>query len=212
MAAPPVYIAIEGVIGVGKTTLARLLQPHYGAKLVLEQFEENPFLAPFYEDPARYAFQVQIFFLMSRYEQQSAVQQWAGRVPLVSDYLFAKDRLFARLNLQGAEWETYCKVHDGLAERIVAPTLTIFLRASVDTLMQRIARRGRPYERTMPRSYIAQLAEAYERFANRHDPHSLLVVDTDRLNVVEQPQDLAMLIEQIDGALGRIRQHEQQVA
>ncbi|MGH2544363.1 MAG: deoxynucleoside kinase, partial [Ardenticatenaceae bacterium] len=165
----PIYIAIEGVIGVGKTTLARLLQPVYEAELVLETFEENPFLASFYSDPERYAFQAQVVFLLSRYEQQRRVGALAGRAPLISDYLFAKDRLFARLNLHGDEWTTYLRLHEVLAERIVQPDLVVFLRASVATLMARIVERGRSYERSMSRDYIARLAAAYDAFFARYD-------------------------------------------
>jgi len=121
----PLYIAIEGVIGVGKTTLARLLRPHLNAELVLEVFEENPFLAPFYADPERYAFQTQIFFLLSRYRQQQTLREQVGRNRIISDYLFDKDRLFARLNLQGDELNTYETLYEALSERIPRPDLVV---------------------------------------------------------------------------------------
>jgi deoxyguanosine kinase len=160
------YIAIEGVIGVGKTTLARLLQPAFQASLLLEVFEENPFLSDFYADRERYAFQTQIFFLLSRYHQQrqAVSAALAGEGSLISDYTFGKDALFAGINLAGDELEMYHRVHEALAEKIPLPDLTVYLRASPEILMQRIALRDRPYERNMERAYIEQLHEAYESF------------------------------------------------
>ena len=153
------YIAIEGVIGVGKTTLARLLQPAFDASLLLEVFEENPFLSDFYADRERYAFQTQIFFLLSRYHQQRRAvgELLAEKDRLLSDYTFEKDALFARINLTGDELDMYFRVHDALAEKIIRPDLILYLRASTDTLMARIAFRDRPYERNMERDYIHQL-------------------------------------------------------
>jgi deoxyguanosine kinase len=188
------YIAIEGVIGVGKTTLARLLQPAFDSELLLEVFEENPFLSDFYSDRARYAFQTQIFFLLSRYRQQrdtvhSALAQ--GKT-LVSDYTFAKDALFARINLQGDELEMYYRVHEALAEKIPNPTLTVYLYADTDTLMQRIAFRDRTYERSMERAYIAELAAAYDDFFNRQDG-PVLKIDTTPLDFVHHPEHLKLI-------------------
>jgi deoxyguanosine kinase len=160
------YIAIEGVIGVGKTTLARLLQKTFDAEVLLEIFEENPFLSDFYADRARYAFQTQIFFLLSRYRQQNNnVPQIlnAGR-NLVADYTFTKDALFAAINLQGDELDMYHKVHEALGEKIPKPDLIVYLQASTDMLMQRIAFRDRSYERQMERDYIHQLNRAYDDF------------------------------------------------
>ncbi|HJW84121.1 MAG TPA: deoxynucleoside kinase, partial [Anaerolineae bacterium] len=133
------YIAVEGVIGVGKTTLVRLLSKDFSAEPLLEVFEENPFLSDFYADRARYAFQTQIFFLLSRYRQQHEVIPRAlARRPLISDYTFAKDSLFAHLNLGGDELAVYEKLHSALAEKIPKPSLLVYLRASLDTLMARI--------------------------------------------------------------------------
>jgi deoxyguanosine kinase len=187
------YLAIEGVIGVGKTTLARLLQPVFQAELLLEVFEENPFLSDFYADRERYAFQTQIFFLLSRYQQQcrtvSEALQKQG--DLIGDYTFEKDALFARINLKGDELEMYYRVHEALAEKIVAPDLVIYLKADTDVLMQRITLRDRPYERNMERAYIDQLNRAYDEFFTDHRRRSpVLIVDTNTLDYIRRPEDL----------------------
>jgi deoxyguanosine kinase len=187
------YIAIEGVIGVGKTTLARLLQPAFEAALLLEVFEENPFLSDFYADRERYAFQTQIFFLLSRYHQQRRAvgELLATRESLFSDYTFEKDALFARINLAGDELEMYYRVHDALAEKIIEPDLILYLRASTETLMQRIAFRDRPYERNMEQEYIHQLNIAYEDFFGDHrQGSSVLKIETDNLDYVRNPEAL----------------------
>ncbi len=189
------YISIEGVIGVGKTTLARLLQERFQAELLLEVFEENPFLSKFYEDRARYAFQTQIFFLLSRYHQQNRFVPdviKSGK-NLITDYTFAKDALFARINLQGDELEMYYNVHDALAEKIPLPELVVYLSADTKVLMQRIAQRDRPYERQMEEAYIGTLNEAYEVFfENYYQGVPVLRVDTNDLDIVSNPaaQDL----------------------
>jgi deoxyadenosine/deoxycytidine kinase/NTP pyrophosphatase (non-canonical NTP hydrolase) len=193
------FIAIEGVIGVGKTTLARLMRDSLQAELLLEVFEENPFLSDFYADRDRYAFQTQIFFLLSRYRQQARViESTLAHAALISDYSFAKDRLFAHLNLAGDELEMYERVHTVLAEKIPQPDLVVYLRAEVDTLMERIATRDRPYERTMSRDYITDLRNAYERFFAAYPDAPVLAVDTDELNWVSDPQALSSV-------LGRVR-------
>jgi deoxyguanosine kinase len=187
------YIAIEGVIGVGKTTLARLLQPAFQSSLLLEVFEENPFLSDFYADRERYAFQTQIFFLLSRYYQQrrAAPQVLAEGSSLISDYTFEKDALFARINLKGDELEMYYKVHEALAEKIPPPDLIVYLRASPEVLMQRIAFRDRPYERNMELGYIEELHEAYEEFfGEKHLGSPVMVIDTSHLDFVRNPEDL----------------------
>jgi deoxyguanosine kinase len=197
------YLAIEGVIGVGKTTLARLLQPSFEAELLLEVFEENPFLSDFYGDRARYAFQTQIFFLLSRYHQQrSAVPRMLTTGSLVSDYTFEKDALFARINLAGDELEMYRRVHEALAEKIPLPDLVVYLRASTDVLMQRIAQRDRPYERQMERDYIEELNHAYESyFSDHHHQTPVLVIDSNPLNFVTNPEDLKWVENRIRQAL-----------
>jgi len=198
------YISIEGVIGVGKTTLARLLQERFQAELLLEVFEENPFLSKFYEDRARYAFQTQIFFLLSRYHQQNRFvpDVLKSGKNLITDYTFAKDALFARINLQGDELEMYYNVHDALAEKIPLPELVVYLRADTPTLMQRIARRDRPYERQMEEAYIAMLNKAYEDFfENYYQGVPVLRIDTNELDIVNKPEAQELVEKQISARL-----------
>ena len=197
------YIAIEGVIGVGKTTLVRLLAPDLNATPVLEVFQENPFLSDFYADRARYAFQTQIFFLLSRYRQQyQAIPQALARGPVLSDYTFAKDSLFAHLNLTGDELAVYEKLHGALAEKIPTPDLAVYLRADLDVLMARIASRDRPYERGMDQSYIESLRLAYEGFFAAYAQAPVLMIDTNDLNFVQDPAALASIRDRIRSALG----------
>ncbi len=194
------YVAIEGVIGVGKTTLARLLQKAFDAEILLEVFEENPFLSDFYADRERYAFQTQIFFLLSRYHQQRRTvhELLATGRNLFADYTFAKDALFAQINLKGDELDMYYRVHEALAEKIQKPDLLVYLQASTDTLMQRIAFRDRPYERQMERSYIADLNQAYDNFfAKPFDHTPVLTVETDGLNIIQNAEHLKLIEDRI---------------
>jgi deoxyguanosine kinase len=203
------YTAIEGVIGVGKTTLARLLQPAFQSELLLEVFEENPFLSDFYGDRERYAFQTQIFFLLSRYHQQrrAVPKVLSSGANLLADYTFEKDALFAGINLKGDELEMYHRVHEALAEKIPVPDLVVYLRADTDVLMQRIALRDRPYERNMERSYIGELNQAYDEFyVNRNqtgedDKSSVLVIDTNQLDYVHSAESLRWVENRIRQAL-----------
>jgi deoxyguanosine kinase len=198
------YIAIEGVIGVGKTTLARLLQPAFNAEILLEVFEENPFLSDFYADRERYAFQTQIFFLLSRYHQQRRTvhELLATGKDLFADYTFAKDALFAQINLKGDELDMYYKVHEALAEKIQKPDLLVYLQASTDTLMQRIALRDRPYERQMESSYIDELNHAYDNFFAKPFDHSpVLTIDTNSLDVVHNAEHLQLIEDHIRQSL-----------
>ena len=195
------YIAIEGAIGVGKTTLSRLLASRFQADLLLEVFEENPFLADFYSDRDTYAFQTQIFFLLSRYHQQQDVPTalTTGN-SLIADYTFEKDALFARLNLAGDELDTYFSVHYALAEKLALPDLIVYLQAETSVLMQRIAHRDRPYERNMDPEYIEDLNRAYDEFYNEgHSGAPVLRINTNELNYVAKEQDL-------DWVENRIRQ------
>ena len=194
------YFAIEGVIGVGKTTLARLLQSQFEAELVLEVFEENPFLSNFYTDRARYAFQTQIFFLLSRYHQQrrNINEQLQKVKAVISDYTFEKDALFARINLAGDELDMYYKVQEALAEKITPPGLVVYLRASTDTLMKRIAQRDRPYERSMERGYIDLLNQSYDDYyLNSTHITPVMIIDTDGLDFVGNPRDLEQILYRI---------------
>ncbi len=199
------YIAIEGAIGVGKTTLARLLQPSFDAGLLLEVFEENPFLSNFYSDRERYAFQTQIFFLLSRYHQQrrTVTDILSLDERLISDYTFEKDALFAQINLESDELEMYNKVHEALAEKITIPDLIVYLRADTDTLMGRIALRDRSYERSMERAYIEEVNQAYEAFfGDRNKSRSLLLtIDTNGLDYVQNGEDLKLVENGIRQAL-----------
>jgi deoxyguanosine kinase len=198
------YFAIEGVIGVGKTTLARLLQTSFEAELVLEVFEENPFLSNFYSDRERYAFQTQIFFLLSRYHQQrrNINERLAQAKAVISDYTFEKDALFARINLQGDELDMYYNVQEALAEKVTPPNLVVYLRASTDTLMQRIAQRDRPYERSMEREYIDLLNKSYDEYyfeTARTAP--VLIIETDDLDFVGRTADRIYIDRRIREAL-----------
>ncbi|MEP7133444.1 MAG: deoxynucleoside kinase, partial [Chloroflexota bacterium] len=198
------YVAIEGVIGVGKTTLARLLQPAFNAEIILEVFEENPFLSDFYGDRERYAFQTQIFFLLSRYHQQRRTihEMVSTGKNLLADYTFAKDALFARINLHGDELEMYHKVHEALAEKIQRPDLLVYLQATTETLMQRIALRDRPYERQMERSYIHELNIAYEEFFSKPFDHTpVLTIDSNNLNIIQNPEHLRLIENRIRQSL-----------
>ena len=192
------YIAVEGVIGVGKTSLSKLLTERLKAQLVLEEVEENPFLKDFYKDRARYAFQTQMHFLFSRYQQQRSLRQtelFSER--LVADYLFQKDRIFAGLNLSDRELALYEKLVVWLELDVVKPDVVVYLQASSDVLMERIGKRGRPFEKDMDRDYIKQLNEAYNYFFFHYVDAPLLVVNTRDIDFVENQQDLEDLVKRI---------------
>ena len=192
------YMVVEGVIGVGKTSLSKLLAARTGASLNFEVVEENPFLGKFYQDRAGYAFQTQIFFLLSRYRQQQNLLQpdlFAGSI--VSDYLFAKDRIFANLNLSDDELTLYSQMANILEQRILKPELVIYLQASTDVLMSRIRMRGRAFERNMNREYIDALNSAYSYYFHHYRETPLLVVNTNDFDFVNVPGDFEMLYDQI---------------
>lgn len=198
------FIAIEGVIGVGKTTLARLLQPYYDASILLEVVEDNPFLPRFYQDRERYAFQTQIFFLLSRYQQQyQAVPKALRQGTLISDYTFAKDELFAWLNLRDDELAMYGRVHAALGEKIPRPDLIIYLRADHDVLMRRIALRDRPFERDIDPDYIREVAAAYDAWLSRLNDMPVLMIDTNELDYLSRPQDLEFIRREIASTFER---------
>lgn len=186
------FVAIEGVIGVGKTTLTRLLQSKFeNASVLLEVFEENPFLAGFYKDREQLAFQTQIFFLLSRYHQQhEAVPRALRQGMLISDYTFAKDELFAWLNLKDDELAMYGRVHAALGEKIPKPDLIVYLQADHDVIMRRIALRDRPYERDMDPEYIRKLAAAYEAWLSNVRDTAVLTINVNNLDYLSDPDDL----------------------
>ena len=191
----PRYIAIEGPIGVGKTTLSQVLSERLGARLVLEQPEENPFLPGFYADRRKHAFQAQLFFLLSRYQQQQAlVQQDLFATATVSDYLFAKDRIFAALTLDPAELTLYQQVYELLGPRVVQPDLVVYLQARTEVLLSRIRKRGREYERAVDGGYLGALAKAYNDFFFHYEDTPLLVVNTSDIDIEGSAEDLEALL------------------
>ena len=192
------YIAVEGVIGVGKTSLSKLLTERLKAQLVLEEVEENPFLKDFYKDRARYGFQTQMHFLFSRYQQQRNLRQtelFSDR--LIADYLFQKDRIFAGLNLSDRELALYERLVAWLELDVVKPDVVVYLQASSDVLLERIGRRGRAFEKDMDRDYIQQLNEAYNYFFFHYADAPLLVVNTNGIDFVNNPDDFEDLLPRI---------------
>ena len=192
------YIAIEGVIGAGKTTLARMLTERLEAKIVLEKFEENPFLPKFYEDPERFAFQTQIFFLLSRYKQQQELFQTdLFHKFLVTDYIFDKDKIFAYLTLQDDELKLYETLIQSIEKNIPAPDLVVYLQSSVPRLMSNIKMRGRDYEENMSEDYIKDLNEAYNYFFFRYKTAPLLIINATEIDFVNNPEHFEDLMTQI---------------
>lgn len=192
------YVVIEGVIGAGKTTLAKMLAEQADARLVLEQFEENPFLERFYKDRARWAFQTQLSFLASRFRQQ---QTLGGRDLfhnfVVADYTFDKDRIFARINLEGDELSLYETMFGIMQPTTPVPDLIVYLQATTDRLMANIAQRGRDYEKDMDRDYIDSLNQAYNHYFFHYNQSPLLIVNATNIDFVKHPEDLNELIRQI---------------
>jgi deoxyadenosine/deoxycytidine kinase len=194
----PIYIAVEGVIGVGKTSLCKLLSQRFHAKTVNEEVESNPFLSKFYSDRRAYAFQTQMFFLLSRYRQQQGMgQQDLFGQNIVSDYLFAKDKIFAYLNLDQNEIALYEKLWELLEPNIVKPELVIYLQAELDVLQRRIRERGRSFEHNMSREYLAELSEAYNHYFFNYTETPLLVVNVNNIDFVNNPEDFEDLVQKI---------------
>ncbi len=192
------YIAIEGVIGAGKTSLARMLSEKLNADLILEQFEENPFLEKFYDDRKRFAFQTQMFFLINRYKQQQQLKQQDLFTSItVSDYIFDKDKIFAYLNLSTEEVKLYENIFPLLERDIPKPDLVIFLQSSLDRLMVNIKLRGRKFEKNLTRQYLTELSEAYNNFFFKYNNTPLLIVNTSDIDFVNSETDFNELYNQI---------------
>ena len=197
------YIAIEGPIGVGKTALARRLADSLSADLVLEEFDENPFLERFYRDGRSAALPAQMFFLFARARQIEEMRQsnLFSNVR-ISDYLFTRDRLFAELNLDADEFKLYEQISDNLAVDAPVPNLVIYLQASVDAIMQRLVRRNLPYDRYVDRGYLERLTEAYSRFFHNYDDGPLLIVNASQIDPVNNELDYEQLFQQIERTTG----------
>ena len=192
------YIAIEGPIGVGKTSLANLLSKELSARLVREEFDENPFLPDFYKDPERFAFQTQLFFLLQRYRQQQELRQVdMFQKLLVTDYMFVKDRLFASLNLGEKEMQLYDTVANLLERNIIKPDLVIYLQADTDTLMKNIAQRGREMETDITYEYIDALSQVYTEYFFRYQDTPLVIINTNNIDFVHNEDDLKEVIKYI---------------
>ncbi len=192
------YIAVEGVIGVGKTSLCSLIGEQFSAKIVFEQFEENPFLEDFYKDKERFAFQTQLYFLLSRYRQhQEMMQVELFHKLLVSDYMFVKDKIFANINLSDKELTLYNSVVTLLERDIPNPDLVIYLQSSTGRLMTNIKKRGRYYEDLITQEYIQELNDAYNDFFLRYDRSPLLIVNATDIDFVDNKEDQENLMEKI---------------
>lgn len=200
------YIAIEGVIGAGKTSLSQKISDRYGARLLLEQHEENPFLPDFYEDPRRFAFSTQMFFLLSRYRQQQELpQRDLFHDLLVADYIFQKDRIFATLTLEEREMSLYDKVARLLERDVLKPDLVIYLQSSTERLMANIHMRNRPYERAMSEDYIRNLNEAYNQFFFNYTETPLLVINATNIDFVKRENDFEDLLAQLSRPISGVQ-------
>ena len=192
------YIAIEGPIGVGKTSLAQLLSKELGARLVLEDFEDNPFLPDFYNDPERFGFQTQLFFLLQRYRQQQDLRQVdMFQKLLITDYMFVKDRLFASLNLGDKEMQLYDTVASLLERNIIRPDIVIYLQADTDVLMKNIEKRGRNMEKNVTWEYIDALNQVYTEYFFRYQDTPLVIINTNNIDFVENENDFKEVIDYI---------------
>ena len=194
------YLVVEGPIGAGKTTLARALAHRLHADALLELPDENPFLARFYEDMARYALPAQLNFLFQRVDQLRGLAQLDMFArPTVADFLFDKDPLFARITLSDDEFALYDKIYTHLKPQTPTPDLVVYLQAPVGTLVERVHRRGVEFERQMPQTYLARLADAYARFFYSYDEAPLLIVNSERLNFADRASHLELLVSRIEG-------------
>ena len=192
------YIAIEGVIGAGKTSLARKLKERLNSEIIFEQFDANPFLESFYSDRRRYAFQTQMFFLINRFTQQQQLNQENLFTDyLICDYIFEKDKIFAYLNLTGEELKLYETIFPLLSRNLRKPDLVVFLQSSVDRLMYNIKKRNRKIERNLTANYIEDLSEAYTQFFFRYNSTPLLIVNSTEIDFVKSENDFGELFKQI---------------
>jgi len=192
------YLVVEVPIGVGKTTMARMLAQEFSARIVLEEANKNPFLGPFYDNPEQYAFQTQLFFLLSRYRQQLELkQQDLFNQVTVCDYLFAKDRIFASMNLSEEEMDLYDNIYSLLDARLPKPDLVIFLQANPDVLMERIDDRGDPVEEPIRHEYVKALSQAYSEYFFQYNDSPLLVVNCSGIDFVNNPQDYDIIKKEI---------------
>jgi len=196
------YVCVEGVIGVGKTSLCEMLGRIFVARLVLEEVDDNPFLQKFYSDRRAYAFQAQLWFLLSRYRQLSeavAQQDMFHRVT-IGDYMFAKNAIFAEMNLPGAELALYNQVEKSLGAELPKVDLAVYLQASTETLLRRIERRARPFERQMDARYVDDLNKAYNNYFFHYNDSPLLIINTNEIDFVEDNNDFMDIAEQIVNA------------
>ena len=194
------YLVVEGPIGAGKTSLARRLASRLSADVVLEQPEENPFLTRFYRDMARYALPTQLFFLVQRARMlEPLAQPDLFARPVIGDFLLDKDPLFARLTLTADELTLYQKIYDALRPRSPTPDAVIYLQASAPTLIERVRRRAKAYERAVTEEYLALLADSYARFFYHYDAAPLLIVNSENLNFVERDADFGLLVSRLRG-------------
>lgn len=197
------YIVVEGPIGVGKTSLAQRLADYTGADILLEKPQENPFLERFYQDPQRHAMSTQLFFLFQRINDvRDQAQMDLFRTRTVSDYLFDKDALFARLNLSEDEYKLYQNIYQSLAPQAPVPDLVIYLQASTDTLIERVRKRGRNYERSVSDDYLNRLGNSYGEFFHHYEAAPLMMVNSENLNFVDNDADFQLLLERIEGMRG----------
>lgn len=202
------YIALEGPIGVGKTSLTQLLAEAFKGRAVLEEVDDNPFLGNFYKDRQKYAFQTQLFFLLSRYKQQKDLgQQELFNSTIVADYLFAKDKIFAYLNLDENELALYEQIYRMLDARLPKPDLVIYLQASTGVLIERIKKRNKPYEKDIEEDYIEKLVDSYNRYFFYYADTPLLVVNTSDIDFIDSPDDLANVINEIRSIKGGVQHY-----
>jgi len=194
----PRYLAIEGPIGVGKSSLAKILAQKYGSRLVKEEVEANPFLERFYENPRKYAFQTQLFFLLSRYRQQRELAQGdLFESGVVCDYILAKDKIFALINLEDDEVSLYESIYKLLVSTLPKPDLVIYLQARPEVLLSRVRKRGIAYERNISLDYLRTLSDAYNEYFFHYNETPLLVVGTSEIDFVESPRDLEHLVREV---------------